>query len=202
MEEAKKLVSLLKSGALPVPLKISEERQISPNLGTHSIKYSKIAFALTFVIIAVIMCLRYGILGLFGIISLIFNILFILACLSLLKTTLTLPGIAGIILTLGMSIDANIVTLERIYEELRKNPLNKLYAISQGFKNSFATIFDSNFTTILAGLSIYYFGFGPIRGFATTLCLGVITSLFTSLVLSKFFTILWVENKTNSQINL
>lgn len=184
-EEAKKLALLLRAGALPAPTKIVQEKIIGPSLGAASIKYGKLSFILAFILVGTVMLIRYRLLGIVSVAALTINVLILLAILSIFGATLTLPGIAGIILTSSMAVDGNVLVFERIREELKKNATSKLYAIKMGFDGAFAAIFDSNLTAMIAGLTIYYFGFGPIRGFATTLCIGIISALFSSLIITR-----------------
>lgn len=144
-----------------------------------------IALLLGFVFVIILLLIYYNLAGLFCIFALIFNILFIFAALSYFQATLTLPGMAGIILTIGMAVDANILIFERIKEELAHNNLHK--AIGQGFSRSLWTILDANITTLLAAGILFYFGTGPIKGFSVTLSIGILASLFTSLFVSRFF---------------
>lgn len=192
VESANELALLLRAGALPAPLKIVEERSIGPNLGADSIEAGKIAAGIGFVLVIIFMILFYGIFGLFANITLVLALIYILALLSMLQATLTLPGIAGIILTIGMAVDANVLIYERIKEEVRKGNSN-LYAIKLGFESAFATITDSNVTTLIAAFLLYVFGVGAIKGFAVTLTIGIISSMFTALVVTKLMIDLWMR---------
>jgi preprotein translocase subunit SecD len=189
LEEAKELSLLLRSGALPASIKIVQERIVGPSLGADSMKAGEMALALALLLVALFMIARYRTFGIFSIIALIINLMLILAGLSILNSTLTLPGIAGIILTVGMSVDANVLIFERIREHTKlisSTTDRKKYikTIEEGFKSSLSTILDSNLTTIVTGVALYAVGFGPIRGFAITLILGILTSMFSSIILT------------------
>lgn len=192
VESATELALMLRAGALPAPLKIIEERTIGPNLGADSIESGKLAALVGFCFVVIFMTLTYGILGVFANITLVIALLYILALLSMLQATLTLPGIAGIILTIGMAVDANVLIYERIKEELRKGCSN-LYAVKMGFDSAFATITDSNVTTLIAAFLLYSFGVGAIKGFAVTLTIGIIASMYTALVVTKLMIDLWLK---------
>lgn len=192
VESANDLALMLRAGALPAPLKIIEERTIGPNLGADSIESGKKAGIIGFIAVTVFMFLSYGTLGMFANISLMLALVYILALLSLFQATLTLPGIAGIILTIGMAVDANVLIYERIREELQKGASN-LYAIKLGFETAFATIADSNITTLIAAFILYIFGVGAIKGFAVTLTIGILASMFTAIVITKLLIDIWVK---------
>ncbi len=192
VESATELALMLKAGALPAPLKIVEERSIGPNLGADSIESGKTAAIAGFIFVTLFMLLAYGILGLIANITLVIALLYIFALLSMLQATLTLPGIAGIILTIGMAVDANVLIYERIREELTKGCSN-LYAVKLGFESAFATITDSNVTTLIAAFLLYSFGVGAIKGFAVTLTIGIISSMYTALVITKLMIDLWLK---------
>lgn len=192
VESANELALLLRAGALPAPLKIVEERTIGPSLGADSIEAGKKAGLIGFFLVIVFMVLTYGVFGIFANISLVLALGYILALLSMLQATLTLPGIAGIILTIGMAVDANVLIYERIKEELHKGCSN-LYAIKLGFEAAFGTITDSNVTTLIAAFLLYSFGVGAIKGFAVTLTIGIISSMFTALVTTKLMIDLWMK---------
>lgn len=192
VESATELAMVLRAGALPAQLKIIEERTIGPNLGADSIESGKLAGLVGFGFVVVFMLLSYGVLGLFANISLVIALIYILALLSLFQATLTLPGIAGIILTIGMAVDANVLIYERIREELDKGCSN-LYAVKMGFDSAFATITDSNVTTLIAAFLLYIFGVGAIKGFAVTLTVGIIASMYTALVITKLMIDLWLK---------
>nr|AAL82790.1 export membrane protein SecD [Rickettsia typhi] len=192
IESANELALLLRVGSLPTPLKIIEERSIGPNLGADSIESGKKAGLIGFTAVCIFMILSYGVIGLFANIALILALLYILALLSLFQATLTLPGIAGIILTMGMAVDANVLIYERIKEELHKGVSN-LYAIRTGFESAFATIIDSNLTTLIVAFALYIFGVGAIKGFAVALTIGIISSMFSAIIITKLLIDIWVK---------
>lgn len=192
ISSAEELALMLRAGALPAPLEIIEERTIGPNLGVDSIEAGKKAGLLGFTGVVIFMFWCYGILGIFANFALALGMLYILAMLSMFQATLTLPGIAGIILTIGMAVDANVLIYERIREELRKNTSN-LFAIKQGFETAFATISDSNITTLIAALLLYIFGTGAVKGFAVSLSIGIIASMFSAIVITKLLIDIWVR---------
>ncbi|MCD6228162.1 MAG: protein translocase subunit SecD [Candidatus Omnitrophica bacterium] len=184
VQEAQDLALVLRAGALPAPLKIEEERTVGPLLGSDSIRRGLLSIVIGAILVFIFMGSYYFIGGLVAFISLILDLVFVLAGLSLLRATLTLPGIAGMILTLGMAVDANVLVFERIREELKANkPLS--LAVKNGFDKAKRTIFDANITTLIAALFLFIYGTGPIRGFATTLSLGIIASIFTSLFVGR-----------------
>ncbi|WP_316353185.1 protein translocase subunit SecD [Candidatus Trichorickettsia mobilis] len=192
VESANELALLLRAGALPAPLKIVEERTIGANLGADSIASGLTAAIIGFIAVAIFMIWSYGILGIFANIALMLALLYILALLSMLQATLTLPGIAGIILTMGMAVDANVLIYERIKEELR-NGASNLHAIRVGFKSAFATIMDSNITTLVVAFILYLFGVGAVKGFAVTLSIGIISSMFAAIIITKLLVDIWVK---------
>lgn len=192
VESANELALLLRAGALPAPLNIIEERSIGPNLGADSIEAGKNAGIIGFISVVIFMIWSYGMLGIFASIALSLALLYIFAMLSVFHATLTLPGIAGIILTIGMAVDANVLIYERIGEEIRKGSSN-LYAIRQGFEAAFATITDSNITTLIAAFLLYAFGVGAIKGFAVTLSVGIVASMFAATVITKLFIDTWMK---------
>ncbi|KJV56267.1 protein-export membrane protein SecD [Orientia chuto str. Dubai] len=200
IESAKELSLLLKSGALPAALSVIEEKTIGPTLGSDSIQSGKLSGCIGFIIVSIFMLCTYGILGLFANIALFFSLLYIVAILSILQATLTLPGIAGIILTIGMAVDANVLIYERIREELQKGN-SILYSIREGFKLSFSTIVDSNITTLLAAIVLYIFGTGAIRGFAITLAIGIVSSMYTATIITRILIDLWVKYKLPIKLN-
>ncbi len=201
VESANELALILRAGALPAQLKIVEERTIGPNLGADSIKSGKLAAFVGFIFVVIFMILSYGILGIFASITLVIALIYIFALLSILQATLTLPGIAGIILTIGMAVDANVLIYERIREELNKKCSN-LYAVKMGFDSAFATITDSNVTTLIAAFLLYSFGVGAIKGFAVTLTIGIIASMYSALVITKLMIDLWLKYFNPKSIGL
>jgi len=182
--EANDVALLLRAGSLAAPMDIVEERTIGPSLGAENIKRGFQSTMWGFAAIAVFMILYYQVVGLVSVIALAANLLLLVALLSLLQATLTLPGIAAIALTLGMAIDANVLINERIREELR-NGMPPQAALSEGYERAFGTILDSNITTLIAGLALLIFGSGPVRGFAVVHCLGILTSIFSAVVVSR-----------------
>ena len=182
--EANDTALLLRAGSLAAPMDIIEERTIGPSLGADNINKGFHSTMWGFAAIAVFMIIYYLLFGVVSVLALASNLLFLVALLSLLQATLTLPGIAAIALTLGMAIDANVLINERIREELR-NGMPPQAAISAGYERAFGTILDSNVTTLIAGLALLIFGSGPVRGFAVVHCLGILTSIFSSVVVSR-----------------
>ncbi|WP_406676528.1 protein translocase subunit SecD [Moorella sp. ACPs] len=184
-EEAANLAALLRGGALPVPVQIIERRTVGPTLGADSLAKSKTAIIVGVFLIALFMLLVYRLPGLIADFSLFVYTLIVLGVMWALKATLTLPGIAGLLLSVGMAVDANVIIYERLKEELRNGKTLRA-AIDAGFKRAFTTIFDSNATTVLAALVLYYLGSGTVRGFAVTLSLGIAASMFTAITLTRF----------------
>ena len=200
-QEATDLAVLLRAGALPAPLSIVEERSVGPGLGADSIAAGKIAAIIGMVLVCVFMILIYGFFGLIANISLIANLFIIISLLGTIGATLTLPGIAGIVLTIGMAVDANVLIFERIKEEnLQKGKIYQI--IKKGFDRAFSTIVDANITTLIASLLLFVFGSGPIKGFSITLSLGVIASMFTSLMLTNLLIYLYLSFNQKKEINL
>jgi protein-export membrane protein SecD len=183
-EEAKDLSIALRAGALPAPIKILQESTVGPSLGADSIAKGINATLWGFILVVFFMLIYYRGCGLVANVALCSNLLLVLGCLSLFDATLTLPGIAGIILTIGMAVDANVLIFERIREELRQGKSAKA-AVNFGFNKAFVTILDANLTTLITALILYKFGTGPIRGFAVTLSVGILSSMFTALFLSR-----------------
>ncbi|MBK1688305.1 protein translocase subunit SecD [Rubrivivax gelatinosus] len=189
-EEASDQALLLRAGSLAAPMEIIEERTIGPSLGAENIAKGFNSVLWGFVAIAVFMCAYYMLFGVFSTVALAFNLLMLIALLSMLQATLSLPGIAAIALVLGMAIDSNVLINERVREELR-NGAPPQVAISAGYERAFATILDSNVTTLIAGLALLAFGSGPVRGFAVVHCLGILTSMFSSVMFSRGLVNLW-----------
>jgi preprotein translocase subunit SecD len=183
-QEARDIALLLRAGALAAPMEIVEERTVGPSLGAENIRIGFRSTWYGFGVLAVFMIAYYMLFGVFSIIALASNVLFLVALLSLLQATLTLPGMAGIALTLGMAIDANVLINERIREELRAGNTPQA-AIHAGYDRAWGTILDSNLTTLIAGLALFAFGSGPVKGFAVVLCLGILTSIFSAVVVSR-----------------
>jgi SecD/SecF fusion protein len=193
-KSASELAVLMRSGALPAPLKVVEERTVGPDLGADSIRSGALACILAFVLIIICMSVYYGRLGLLANAALMMNLILLIGLLSFLQATLTLPGIAGIVLTLGMAVDANVVIFERIREELGRGQ-TAFASISAGYQRAITSIIDSNLTTLIAALILFAFGSGPVKGFAVTLALGIMTSLFTAIVLTRFLVYLWFKGE-------
>ena len=183
---------LLRSGALPAPLEILEERTVGAGLGADSIKAGVAASIVGLILVVVFMIAAYGLFGLFTSIAVFVNLFLLLGALSILGATLTLPGIAGIILTIGMAVDANVLIFERMREE-KNHGRSTRDAADAGFSEAMSTIIDSNLTTLVAAAVLFYFGTGPVRGFAVTLAIGIMTSLFTSVTFTRLMIAAWIE---------
>jgi protein-export membrane protein SecD len=192
LDEVNRLSLLLRSGALPANLSIEEERSVGPSLGADSIESGKIAAIVGFAAVSALMIAAYGLFGLFSIVALVINIAIIMACLSLFHATLTLPGIAGIVLTMGVAVDANVLIYERIREEM-KSGRGMITSIEAGFDRAYGTIIDSHLTGLLAALILYAFGSGSVRGFAVTLSFGIVSSLFTSITVTRLMVSTWLR---------
>ena len=192
IKQTNDLSILMRAGALPAPLTVIEERTVGAELGADSVAAGKNAVVLSVILVAVFMLLVYSLFGVFANVALIFNIILLMAAISLIHATLTLPGIAGIALTLGMAVDANVLIFERIKEELR-NGRKPFAAIDSGYTMAMGTIIDSNLTTLIGGALLYIFGTGPIKGFAVTLSLGIIISMFTAILLTRVLATYWVK---------
>jgi len=195
LESARELSLLLNAGALPAKLVIVEERTVGPGLGQDSINAGKIASMIGLAGVGLFMWLSYGLrFGTIANVALATNIILIAGALSLMGSTLTLPGIAGIILTIGMAVDANVLIFERIREEahLGRPPVN---AIETGYRRSLAPILDANITTLIAAITLYFVGSGPVRGFAVTLAIGIVMSVFTAVVVARLITATWLRRK-------
>jgi preprotein translocase subunit SecD len=185
MKEASDLAIVLRAGALPAPVKILEERTVGPSLGQDSIHKGIISTLISAALVVLFMVFYYRLSGVIADVALILNIVFVLATLALFRATLTLPGIAGLVLSVGMAVDANILVHERIKEELRWGKTIRA-AIDQGYHRAFITIIDSNLTTLIAGVLLYQFGTGPVRGFAVTLCIGILANIFTAVYITRW----------------
>ncbi len=193
-KEARDLARSLRSGALVAPVYVIEERTVGPSAGEQNIQQGKQAIALGFVLVMIFMLFYYRKLGVVAVTALLLNVIFIVALLSFIGATLTLPGIAGVVLTMGMAVDANVLIFERIREELRANK-NTREAIKAGFDNAFSTITDANITTLIAAAILFSFGTGPIKGFAVTLSIGIMTSMFTAIMVSRFIIRYTIERR-------
>ena len=201
VEESTNLAVLLRAGALPAGLEFLEERTIGPELGADSIDAGKIATIVAFGAVLVFMALSYGLFGIFANIALILNIALLFGLLSLIGATLTLPGIAGIVLTVGMAVDANVLIFERIREELRtaRGPAR---AIELGYEKALSAIIDANITTFITAVILFVMGSGPVRGFAITLGLGILTSVFTAIFVTRLIIVMWFERRRPKTIEV
>jgi protein-export membrane protein SecD len=199
VDDVTRLSIQLRSGALPAPLTIIEERTVGPSLGADSIKAGKIATMIGAALVVSFMLFAYGFFGIISIVAVAINIAMVVAVMSWIGASLTLPGIAGILLTIGMAVDANVLIYERIREELRnkKSPIN---AIELGFDRALATIIDANLTTLIAGIVMFMLGAGPIKGFAITLSLGVITTVFTAYTVTQMLVSWWLASQRTKKI--
>lgn len=191
-QSAQDLAVLLRAGALPAPLTVLEERTVGADLGADSIAAGKLACLLAVVLIVVAMVILYGLFGIFANIALVLNAVLLIAILSLFGATLTFPGIAGLVLTLGMAVDANVLILERVREEMR-NGRSPVTAMETGYREAQGTIFDANITHLIATAFLFQFGSGPIKGFAITLIIGIVTSIFTSIWVTRLMTSIWLR---------
>jgi preprotein translocase subunit SecD len=197
-QEAADVSLLLRAGSLAAPMNIIEERTIGPSLGAENIQMGFYSTLYGFIALALFIIVYYRLFGVFSTLGLTFNVLLLFAALSMLQATLTLPGIAAIALTLGMAIDSNVLINERIREELRAGVAPQ-QAITLGFERAWATILDSNLTTLIVGLALLAFGSGPVRGFAVVHCLGILTSMFSSVVGVRAIVNLWYGRKRKLQ---
>ena len=195
--ETQNLALLLRSGALPAPVEVIQEASVGPGLGRDSVEAGKIACIVAFVGVAVFMALSYGLFGVFAGVALVLNAGMIIGALSALQATLTLPGIAGIILTIGMAVDANVLIFERIREEVAngRTPFN---AVDAGYKRALTTIIDANVTTLVAAIFLFQFGTGPVKGFAVTLSIGIMASMFTAIFVSRALFDLWILRRSQT----
>ncbi|RJP80243.1 MAG: protein translocase subunit SecD, partial [Candidatus Zixiibacteriota bacterium] len=201
MEEARDLAIVLRAGALPAPVEIIEERTVGPSLGADSIAKGTMSGWISLLVIGLFMVWYYKVAGVVADIALMLNLLFLMAILAGFQATLTLPGIAGIILTIGMAVDANVLIYERIREELRSGKTIRA-AIDAGYERATVTILDSNITTIIAAIVLYQFGTGPIRGFALTLMIGVAVSLFTAIIVTRLIFDLYTQKFAPTRLSI
>lgn len=201
LEEVADLSLLLRAGALPAPLNFLEERTVGPSLGADSVEAGKIASLVGLAFVLVFMFATYGRFGIYADIALFVNVALIFALLSTLQATLTLPGIAGIVLTVGMAVDANVLIFERIREELRQGR-TPMAAIDAGYSRAMSTIVDSNLTTLIAAVILYSFGTGPIKGFAVTLGIGIVTSFFSAIMVTRLLVVQWLKNKKPTELKI
>ena len=196
MKEAGDLAIVLRAGALPAPVKILEQRSVGPSLGQDSIRKGIIATLISAALIALFMIFYYRVSGVIADVALILNIILVMGALAIFRATLTLPGIAGLVLSIGMAVDANVLIHERIKEELRWGKTIRA-AIDEGYRRAFVTILDSNITTLFAGLFLYQFGTGPVRGFAVTLCIGLLANIFTAVYVTR-----WIFDFLTLKVNV
>ncbi len=197
-QSATDLALLLRSGALPAPLNIIEERTVGPDLGQDSINAGMIALLIGFILVILYIFVKYKIFGIITNIALILNLFILVGILTIFEATLTLPGIAGIILTVGMAVDANVLIFERIKEEL-KSEKNNLIAFDSGYTKSRTAILDANITTLLAAIILFFMGSGPIKGFSLTLGIGIFTTLFTVYFIARLLTVLYVSKNKEKE---
>ena len=200
-QEATDLALLLRSGALPTPLDIVEERTVGPDLGEDSIKSGLTSLIVGFLLVIIFMFYKYKIFGLVANAALVANLLMLIGVLTILEATLTLPGIAGIILTVGMAVDANVLIFERIKEEL-KTEKSIIHAFDSGYSKAKITVLDANITTLIAAIILFVFGSGPVKGFAITLGIGIITTLFTAYFLARHLTSIIVLKNKNKEVKI
>lgn len=201
VKEAADLALLLRAGALPAPLEVVEERSVGPSLGSDSVASGKTASYVAFGLVVLFMIASYGLFGLFACAALLINVVFIFALMSVLQATLTLPGIAGVVLTMGMAVDANVLIYERIREELR-NGRSLMAAVDKGFQLAFGTIVDSNLTSLIVSLILFSFGTGPVKGFAVSTSIGIITSMFTATMLTRLMVLAWLRRARPTKLDL
>lgn len=199
VQSANDLAILLRAGALPAALTLVEERTVGPGLGADSIAAGETAALVAAVLVAASMIIVYGLFGVFAVVALVTNVVLILGLLSLLGATLTLPGIAGIVLTMGMAVDANVLIYERIRDEGRAGR-SPILAIDAGFRRALGTILDANITTLIAAVILFQLGSGPVRGFAVTLALGILTTVFTAFLFTRLMVALWVRRRRPTAI--
>ncbi|OFX11156.1 MAG: protein-export membrane protein SecD [Alphaproteobacteria bacterium RIFOXYD12_FULL_60_8] len=192
VQEANDLSLLLRAGALPADLKVLEERTVGPGLGADSVRQGSISMAIGLALVVIFMVMTYSRFGVYANIALLGNLAMLIGALSVLGATLTLPGIAGIVLTMGMAVDANVLIYERMREEAR-NGRTVMNAIEAGFDRAFGTIFDSNVTTLAAALLLFIYGSGPVRGFAVTLGLGIMTTMFSAIMVTRLLVVGWMR---------
>lgn len=195
------LVALLNAGALPVPLTILEQRTVGAELGSDSIEAGKIAAVVGFLAVMLFIVLSYGTFGVAADIALMINVALIMGLLSVLPATLTLPGIAGIVLTIGMAVDANVLIFERIREELREGKI-PLAAVENGYRQAMSTILDANITTLIAAIILFQYGTGPVKGFAVTLAIGIVTSVFAAVTVTRLIVVSWLRWKKPAELKV
>ena len=198
-QSATDLALLLRSGALPAPLKIIEERTVGPDLGKDSIKAGTISLCIGFLLVIIFMFFKYKIMGVIANVALITNLIILLGILTILEATLTLPGIAGIILTVGMAVDANVLIFERIKEEMKTEKSN-IYAFDIGYKKAQSAVLDANITTLISAAILFFLGSGPVKGFAVTLGIGILTTLFSAYFFARHLSSFYVMKNKNNKI--
>ncbi|MGK2284568.1 protein translocase subunit SecD [Pedomonas sp. V897] len=201
VEQANNLAVLLRAGALPAPLQILEERTVGPDLGADSIRAGIIACAIGTVLVLALMFVSYGRFGMFANAALVLNVILIIGVMTFLGATLTLPGIAGLVLTIGTAVDANVLIFERIREELRAGR-NTLSAVDAGYREASRAIWDANITNVIAAVLMMWFGSGPVKGFAVVLTIGIITSVFTGVTVCRMFNVLWLKRARPAKLVL
>ena len=201
VESASQLAIALNSGALPVNLKVVEERSVGPDLGADSIRSGMIAAVVGTAAVLMWMILSYGRFGIYASYALVLNVAMILAVMAMFNATLTLPGIAGFVLTIGAAVDANVLINERIREERRKGR-RVIQAIENGYKEASRAIFDANITNVIAAVLLFIFGSGPIRGFAVVLMIGIVTSVFTAVTFTRMWVSRWVKRTRPQDLNI
>ncbi len=201
IQSASDLALLLRSGSLPAPLNIIEERTVGPDLGEDSIKAGSISLIIGFVLVILFMLYKYRFLGIIADIALILNLILLLGVLTILEATLTLPGIAGIILTVGMAVDANVLIFERIKEEMKTEKSN-IHAFDMGYKKAQSAVLDANVTTLISAIILFFLGSGPVKGFAVTLGIGIITTLFSAYFLARHLSSIYVKKNKDTEIGI
>jgi preprotein translocase subunit SecD len=201
IQSANDLAVLLRAGALPAPLKPLEQRTVGAELGADSVTAGKYSAIGGLILVGLFMVARYGLFGLFADVALTLNVVLLLAALTLFGATLTLPGIAGIVLTMGMAVDANVLIYERIREEQR-NGRTIISSIDAGFRRAMATIIDANATHVIASIILFELGSGPVRGFAVTLLIGILTSFFTSVMVTRLQVVLWFTTMRPKKLSI
>ncbi len=200
-QTATDLALLLRSGALPAPLKIIEERTVGPDLGEDSIKAGTISLIIGFLLVIFYMLVKYKFLGIIADSALIINLILLLGVLTILEATLTLPGIAGIILTVGMAVDANVLIFERIKEEMKTEKSN-IHAFDTGYKRAQSAVFDANITTLISAIILFFLGSGPVKGFAVTLGIGILTTLFSAYYFARHLSSFYIMKNKDKKITL
>ncbi len=201
LDEAKDLAIVLRAGALPAPIRPLEERSVGPSLGSDSIRKGVTAGLVGTVLVVIFMCIYYQLSGVIAILAMLLNVLYVVAAMAAFGATLTLPGIAGLVLTVGMSVDANVLIFERIREELR-NGRSVRNAVEMGYERAFRTILDSNMTTLICALFLFQFGTGPIKGFAVTLSVGLIANMFTAVLFTRMIFDLMLSRGSSERLSI